>query len=172
MLNKETFLKGLQYLKACYVKWEFDLSNPVVIETWYRKFSKLTDNQYRLMIESFTDNNKFPPQSVADLLEELKKVYIAVEMNADDAWAYVLDQIRTYSFHYRPEKIYESLEDKPALKKTVEQLESQLYDLKSNDVPVVSREFKKVYENNINNYSNTKVETLLSLGNVKQKLLN
>lgn len=172
MLNKDVFIKGLGYLKACYVKWELDLNSPIVIETWYNKFSRLTDNQYRLMIEEFTDNNKFPPQSTADLLSTLKNVYTSVEMNPDDAWKYVLDLMSEYSFNYHPDKIYQALEDKPALKKTVETFENQLYNLKTSDSLNVSKEFKRVYKENLDNYSSKKVETLLSIGNNKQKLLN
>ena len=172
MLDKKVFLNGLQYLKANYVKWELDLNNQIVIETWYKKFSRLNDNQYRLMIESYTDNNRFPPNSTADLLNELKSVYISVEMSSDEAWKYTLDLIGEYSFHYHPDKIYAALEDKPILKKTVEMFENQLYNLKTSDTYNVSKDFKKTYENNLQSYSNQKVETLLSIGNTKQKLLN
>ena len=172
MLNKDVFIKGLGYLKACYINWQFDLTNKDCLEIWYKKFSNLNDNQYRIMVESYTDNNKFPPNSPADLLEELRGVYASCEMKPEEAWNYVIDLMSKHSFHYHPELIYKALEDKPILKRTVEQLEGQLNGLKSSDVANVSKEFKNVYKSNLGDYTSQKVETLLTIGNNKQKLLN
>lgn len=173
MLDKEVFKKGIAYLKACYINWQFDLTNNMMLDVWYRKFSKLNENQFKIMIENYTDNNSYPPQSPNDLLEEIKKVYKSVEMNPDQAWNYVLELKRTYSFHYNQEKIYQLLEDKPVLKKVVEEMESQLVDLKTSDVVNVSREFKKVYASYLESHVNDKVDTLLLIGSsAKQKLLN
>ena len=41
MLDNKTFLQGINYLKANYINWNFDLNNDLMLKVWYKKFSNL-----------------------------------------------------------------------------------------------------------------------------------
>lgn len=167
MLDKNIFLEGLKYLKAYYTNWKVDL-NPDVLKVWYKKFYNLNEAQYQVMIENYADNNKFPPNNPTDLIEELKNVYFKVEPSPDEAWEYVRQVINEESLMYHPDRFYARFEDKPLIKKTVEQFESRLIGLRTVDVENVSREFKNAYKTHLDSNVEGKTTNLLTGNNTKQ----
>lgn len=148
MLDKQLFLKGINYLKANYINWGFDLNNDLMIGVWYKKFSNLDANVFMSLVEKYTEVSKFPPNSPADLLELLKDQLERQELSSSEAWQEVIRLIHEYGFNYGREKIFKALDSKPALKKTVEEMESELRYLEVGDTYTPQR-FKKLYEVNL-----------------------
>lgn len=150
MLNDKTFLQGINYLKATYLNWNFDLNNDLMLKVWYKKLSVMDDETFMNLIEDFSNQSKYPPQSPADLLEHLQKSMINKLPDSNEAWLKVLALVRYYGFNYHADKIYQELEDNPALSKTVRQFENELRHLETNDTYTPQR-FKEVYKNNLEN---------------------
>ena len=148
MLDQKVFLQGINYLKANYLNWQFDINNDLMIKVWYKKFSNLEANIYMSLIEQYTQFNKFPPNSPAELLELLRTELTKKELDANEAWSLVIQLINQYGFYWHRDKVYNALEQYPALNKTVEQFEDQLRNLQSGDT-YVRDSFIKAYTINL-----------------------
>ena len=148
MLDQKTFLQGINYLKANYINWAFDLNNDLMLKVWYKKFSNLEAGVFMQLVEKYTEVSKYPPQSPADLLELLRDQMTKSEMDPQAAWAEVRRLIQKHGFYYGRDKIYKALEDKPALKQTVEQFEMELSHLMVDDTNTPLR-FKNAYAANL-----------------------
>lgn len=148
MLDQKVFLQGINYLKANYINWGFDLNNDLMLKVWYKKFSNLDSRDFMELVERYTELNKFPPNSPADLLDLLRATIKAMELSPNEAWAKVIDLIHQYGFYYGRDKIYAELEHIPALKKTVREYEGELRYLMNDDKYTPER-FKKAYEINL-----------------------
>ena len=148
MLDQKTFLQGINYLKANYLNWQFDINNDLMLKVWYKKFSNLEDAVFMGLVEKYTELNKFAPNSPAELLELLRDQMAQKELDANEAWEEVRRLIRRHGFFYGSKQIYEELEDKPALLKTVRQFEGELRTLMSDDKYTPER-FKKAYAINL-----------------------
>ena len=148
MLDQKTFLQGINYLKANYINWGFDLNNDLMLKVWYKKFSNLEAAVFMQLIEKYTEVSKFPPQSPAELLDLLRDQLAKSEMDPQAAWQEVLGLMRKHGFYYGRDKIYKALEDKPALKQTVEQFEMELSHLMVDDTNTPLR-FKNAYAANL-----------------------
>ena len=89
MLEQKTFLQGLNYLKANYINWSFDLTNDLSIAIWYKKFSNLDATTFMQLIELYTDKSKFAPNSPADILN-----LVPADLTPNDAWETILAVIK------------------------------------------------------------------------------
>ena len=89
MLDQQTFLQGINYLKASYINWSFDLHNDLALKVWYKKFSALDPSTFMQLIELYTDSKSFAPQSPADILN-----LVPQELAPADAWEIVLATIK------------------------------------------------------------------------------
>ena len=142
MLDQKTFLQGINYLKANYINWSFDLNNELMLKVWYKKFSNLEPNIFMGLVEKYTDIVKYAPNSPADLLELLTTQLSQKELDADEAWQFIIDLYEKY--YYSSEKILKELEDKPALLKTFKAYRNNWrFDF------YTMQAFKKSYENNL-----------------------
>lgn len=148
MLDKKVFLQGVNYLKANYINWGFDINNDLMLAVWHKKFSNLDANVFMQLVEKYTELNKFAPNSPADLLELLRDQMTQNELDPQEAWQEVRRLIQTYGFYYNADKIYKALEDKPVLKKTVEEFEGELRGLRLDDNNTPLR-FKNAYAMNL-----------------------
>lgn len=88
MLDKKVFLKGLNYLKAMYINWQFSLTNKMLLEIWYDTFKDYEDSVFTETIKEYCKTKQFPPNSPYDILN-------CVENFADpnSAWETILDVI-------------------------------------------------------------------------------
>lgn len=148
MLDQKVFLQGINYLKANYINWQFDINNDLMLKVWYKKFSNLETNVFMGLLEKYTELNKFPPNSPAELLELLRDQITQQEIAPNEAWQEVRELIQKYGFYYGASKIYAALEDKPALLKTVREFEGELRCLMADDTYTPER-FKKAYAINL-----------------------
>lgn len=148
MLDQKVFLQGINYLKANYLNWGFDLNNDLMLKVWYKKFSNLEPSVFMELIEKYTELHKFPPNSPAELLDLLREHITQRELTHGEAWEEVIRLIHRYGFYYGREQIYEALADKPALLKTVKEFESELRCLQIDDSYTPER-FKKAYAINL-----------------------
>lgn len=151
MLDIKIFLQGINYLKANYINWGFDINNDLQIKVWFKKFSNLEPNVFMGLVEKYTELNKYAPNSPADLLEVLRVQLIQKELGVDEAWAYLEGLLFKYPYDYK--SIYKELEDKPALYKTFNDFENELHFYR-NQYTITA--FKKAYEKNLQNEINKK----------------
>ena len=165
MLDQGVFLQGINYLKANYLNWGFDLNNDLMIKVWYKKFSNLEASVFRELLEKYTELNKFPPNSPAELLDLLRDQITQRELTNGEAWEEVIRLIHRYGFYYGREKIYEALADKPALLKTVKEYEPELRNLQIDDSYTPER-FKKSYAINLKRQTESHSSLLLGTSNL------
>ena len=158
MLDQKVFLQGINYLKANYLNWGFDINNDLMIKVWYKKFSNLDAAIFMQLVEKYTEVNKYPPNSPAELLDVYRDQLAKQELDADEAWVLVKN---LYYEHIYFSTIYEKLADKPALLKTVKEFESEIRGTRSGDIYLVNS-FKKAYEKNLK--SDIEAKTCLMLG--------
>jgi len=149
MLDIKIFLQGINYLKANYINWGFDINNDLQIKVWFKKFSNLEPNVFMGLVEKYTELNKYAPNSPADLLEVLRVQLIQKELDVDEAWAYLEGLLFKHPYDYK--SIYKELEDKPALYKTFNDFERELHFYR-NQYTITA--FKKAYEKNLQNEIN------------------
>ena len=55
MLDKKTFISGLNILLATYPNWNFDIENKYVIKTWYDKFKHMDNERFLYMVNAYVD---------------------------------------------------------------------------------------------------------------------
>lgn len=144
MLSQEQFLKGLEFIKANYIKWDFDFNNDFMILAWYRKLSFLSEGEFKAILTKYTDVRKFPPNSAAEILEIYRENEEALYLSPNEAWCVVTRLLREYGFTYGRDEIYKSLADKPLLLRMVKEFESDLRYLEISDTYTPER-FKKSY---------------------------
>lgn len=168
MLDQKVFLQGINYLKANYINWGFDINNDLMLKVWYKKFSNLEPNVFMGLVEKYTELNKFAPNSPADLLELLRDQITKQEIAPAEAWQEVIKLIHRHGFYYGRNEILAALEDKPALKKTVLEFENDLRFLETGDTYTPQR-FIKAYEINLKNQ--VEKQSFLLLGTTNKLLL-
>lgn len=166
-LDQKVFLQGINYLKANYLKWEFDINNDLMIKVWYKKFSHLDAKVFMGLVEKYTELNKFPPQSPAELLELLREEITKKELSPNEAWQEVIRLISKYGIQYRRSDFYNDLEsqNRPALLKTVREFERELSGLMSNDNYTPER-FKQAYSINLRRQVEKSSAVLLGMQNI------
>ena len=69
MVDKKEFINCISYLKAFYPKFNFDITNKLMLDVWYQSLCQV--NNLPILIKNYTLNNKFPPLSPNDILEYL-----------------------------------------------------------------------------------------------------
>ena len=159
-MDAKAFLQGINYLKANYINWAFDINNDMQIKVWYKKFANLETQTFMAIVERYTETNKFPPQSPADLLDVLRAEISSGEDDPNQAWQEVVRLISQYGFYYGRDKIYAALQDKPALYRTVKDFESELRYLMTDDTYTPQR-FKKAYEINLKREAESKTSLMI-----------
>lgn len=107
MLDQKVFLQGLNYLKAMYINWSFDLNNNIAIQIWYKKFSQLDNEIYMQLLEQYTDNNIWGPNSPSDILDLIK----TPNNNGVEAWEWILALNQQYPLdnEFQKPKFYQEL---------------------------------------------------------------
>lgn len=60
MLNKHLFLEKIKELVIYFPSWNFEVSDKNV-RIWYNQFSDLTDNEFKRMVETYVQNEQYPP---------------------------------------------------------------------------------------------------------------
>lgn len=107
MLDHKSFLQGINYLKASYINWQFDLNNDLQLSIWFKKFSQFETDEFKRLIEKYTDENKYPPNSPHDILALIKSKNI----NGEEAWKWIMSLNKQYPLDnefYKP-KFYQEL---------------------------------------------------------------
>lgn len=166
MLDQKTFLQGINYLKANYINWGFDLNNDLMIKVWYKKFSNLEPNVFMGLVEKYTELNKFAPNSPAELLDLLRDQMTQQQTAPSEAWQEVIRLIHRHGFNYGGnERIYAELAAQPALLKTVKEMERELRGLTVDDTYTAER-FKKNYEINLKRQVEKSSSLLLGTTNI------
>jgi|SRR5699024_2406142 len=68
MLDKNVFFEGVENLLAFYPSWQVNVEDKKVLRLWYAKFSKMTDKEFKHMIDSYIKSERYSP-TVAGLFE-------------------------------------------------------------------------------------------------------
>lgn len=162
MLDQKTFLQGINYLRANYLNWNFDLNNDLMLKVWFKKFSNLDPNVFMQLVEKYTELNRIAPNSPAELLDLLRSQLSQKELDAEAAWQEVLRLDFKYGFiWWNMDDLYKELDSKPVLIQTVKELEHELKYAKK-DLYLMNV-FKKAYEKNLK--MEVDKQTCLLLGN-------
>ena len=153
MLDKKTFLQGINYLKANYINWGFDLNNDLMLKVWHKKVSNLDPSLFMQLVEKYTDTNKYAPNSPAELLAVLDEQLESKEISPNEAWSRLIEIKKKYSLCYyyddEKEKFYSELEKiAPALKQTAMEFEIELKDGRESDGYFIDQ-FKRAYSKNV-----------------------
>ena len=163
MLNKETFINGITIMQKVFLNWTFNAKDPLQIQLWYQVFEGLSDNEFMGVIKTYSTTRIHPPQSPNELLmilaEEEEKKYD----DPNKAFERVRQLIRCYGWEWGKEDIYVSIRDNPALYRTVKDMESELWELKSDDTFTPER-FRKAYAINLKAMCMRKRDERLKLG--------
>lgn len=88
-MNKEDFIKDLNYLKSYFLNWNFDFTNLFALEIWYEKFKDFTDRDFIELLKKYCSETSYPPNSPSDLLKIIPKEY-----SIEEAWQIVLDILK------------------------------------------------------------------------------
>ena len=88
MLDGKKFLMGLNLLKCTYLNWNFDINNSMMIKSWYIKFQNLDDETFKNLLEKYTSESIYPPNSPLDILK-----YIKSYDSPEQAWNKILNII-------------------------------------------------------------------------------
>lgn len=169
MLEHKIFLQGINYLKANYINWGFDLSNDLMLKVWYKKVSNLDASLFMQLVERYTDTNKYAPNSPAELLAVLDEQLFSKELGANEAWGRLREIRQKYPLCYyyddEKEKYYTELEQlTPALKQTAIEYEEELYC--GRDDGYFIDQFKKAYVNNLKKLIDQRKCKLLGVNNI------
>lgn len=68
MLDKKTFINGLNKLIVAYPNWNLDVDNAQVLKIWFDFFKHMDNKRFDHMINEYIDNQRFNP-TVAGLKE-------------------------------------------------------------------------------------------------------
>lgn len=152
MLDEKTFLQGINYLKANYINWGFDLNNELMLKVWYKKVSNLDAKVFMQLVERYTDTNKYAPNSPAELLAVLDQQLFSNELNPNEAYGRLIEIMQKYPLYSyytdEAEKFYKELEKTPALKQTALEYAAELKNGRQEDGYFIDQ-FKKSYVNNV-----------------------
>jgi hypothetical protein len=166
MLDKKQFLKGLKYLNDYYVNFKFDINDNAKLGIWFSVFETLDDDTFTNLIKSYCKDNIYAPQSPTHLLEHAKKRVLQYAMGEDEAWGYALDMLR--SVGYTMSRFYAKCEH-PIIAKAIKSMESDFYNLYTEQLPFVKKTFVKLYkEYLVNNVEENIRKNQFSLANEEQ----
>ena len=154
MLSKKVFVQGMELLNAFYVYFKLDLDNPLVQQVWYMTFKNLTDAEFESLIQNYMMENSRPPDSPTRLIESMRDTITNKSMSGEAAWESILVMLRNKKYQgYNPSHgtvyyIDDMIDDitDPALKKTIQEMKSQIRDYTNE---WVRKEFIENYERNI-----------------------
>lgn len=143
MLDKKQFLKGLKYLNDYYVNFKFDINDNNKLGIWYSVFEEVDDETFVGLIKEYCKENIYAPQSPTHLLEYAKTRIIANFMSPDEAWEYAIGLLRRVGYTFS--RFYEKVEH-VVISQSIKAIESEFYNLYTESLPFVKRNFVKVYE--------------------------
>ena len=73
ILDKKTFLRGMQQLIYAFPNWNVKVDEKESMAVWYSFFQTMTDHRYNAMIKKYIENERAYP-TVAGLMELGKSI--------------------------------------------------------------------------------------------------
>lgn len=147
-MTQKAFIEGISLLKTVFIDWKFDLSNPIMVNTWYSVLSPITDEDFAHLTRVVCRTKVKAPSAPAEFFQIMAAEEEKNFISPGEAFNKVLELIRTYGFVYGSDKIYSAIADNQALTKTVHEMESELRELMVGDEFVPER-FRKAYRYNV-----------------------
>lgn len=146
MLDKKQFLKGLKYLNDYYVNFKFDINDNNKLGIWYSVFEEVDDETFVGLIKEYCKENIYAPQSPTHLLEYAKTRLMSNFMSPDEAWEYAIGLLRSVGYTFS--RFYDKVEH-VVISQSIKEIESEFYNLYTENLPFVKRNFVKVYSENL-----------------------
>lgn len=169
-LTKTGFIKGIEFISTWYPTlkfWQEDFNGQVEVRKsiWYDVFKKYSDEQFLSILQSYCDNNDFPPLSPSQLLSHYKEVILSSFERAEAAFEKV---IYNFKIDFDIKKLYNFYEQKGKgyIASTIKQLQSEfeLFRVGNIEVSYFKHNFCKIYNDLILKEVNTEK---LKLGDKK-----
>lgn len=154
MLDKKQFLKGLKYLNDYYVNFKFDINDNNKLGIWYSVFESVDDETFVGLIKEYCKHNIYAPQSPTHLLEFVKTRLMTNFMSSDEAWEYAISLLRRVGYTFS--RFYEKVEHE-VISQSIKAIESDFYNLYTENLPFVKRSFIKVYEEKLREHVSVSV---------------
>src|SRR5699024_11981895 len=61
MLDKETFTFKMNEMLMAFPSWQIKYDDPETMRFWHYKFKNMDNNRFVHMVDSYVDNEDFPP---------------------------------------------------------------------------------------------------------------
>jgi len=61
MLDKKTFIHGLNKLLVAYPNWKLDIDSDFTLRVWYEKFKHMDGARFKHMIDQYVENEERIP---------------------------------------------------------------------------------------------------------------
>lgn len=166
-MEKNEFSAGMTYLKKAYPEWTFNASDPTSLKVWYSKLGKMSGNDFRRLIEAYTDTHEYPPHSPASLINIYSEHLRKDMLQPENAWGKTMEILNSPKCYWDRERSvrYISRNVSKALAKTVDE-NWHLIDVASETprdyIQSYVKQFTDAYEKNLN--ADVQEKALLSLG--------
>lgn len=174
-MTKEVFIQGIQYLKAVYSNFEFDLTDELKLNAWFSILSAFytKDDTFMVSIKKYCQNEKYPPYNPnyiidADVNSRIKEDTMTGEL----CWNWIINKSRGYGYYSSNlEKAITKKIDKTkskAFKDTYTEMETLVINLINSDFfneQAVRKEFLERFKSHqYNLYKNSLSKNNLMIG--------
>lgn len=154
MLDKKQFLKGLKYLNDYYINFKFDINDNAKLAVWYSVFEEIDDDTFVGLIKEYCKDNIYAPQSPTHLFDYAKTRLTANFMSSDEAWEYAIGLLRSVGYTFK--RFYDKCEHN-VISNSIKSMESEFYNLYTEQLPFVKRNFVKIYEEKLKEHVSVSV---------------
>lgn len=152
-MEENTFDKGMLTLMVYYQNFEFDtapkekdLVGKFKKKVWYEALSKITDDTFMKLVESYCKSNIYPPQSPTHLIQHMKDLVLLNEMSGEEAWEYAYKIVKKNIFEVSWAMSELKKEGKDNIANTLKEMESRFRNLLTDDLPYVRKDFIEIYK--------------------------
>lgn len=174
------FQDGIFTLMAYYYGFEFNLqpkpSNPIDsirYKLWYEMFEELSDEDFMVAIKSYCYSNIYAPTSPTPIVDIIKKLKAAQIETVDEAWELVSKNLSKGVYGYltidengkeiRANPFLDALRSHPVVLETVKGMMTSLASVTTDNKAYIQKEFKTIYERNIEKKITLKLEGKLMI---------
>lgn len=142
-MDEKRFLQGLKYLNAYYTNFNFNINDDYKIGVWYGSVKHIDGDMFSQLVKEYCDNNVYPPQSPAHLLDYAKTVLISNSMSSDSAWTYAIDLLRRVGYDFS--RFYTKCEY-DIISQIINDLRADLVGIHTDKLPFVKKRFVELYD--------------------------
>ena len=174
-LSKERFLNIISYISAYYTNFKFEIKDSenkpsYQFKVWYDVFKSFEEESLVNIVRMYCQANTYPPTNPTQILEFIKEKVLENSMSANEAWQIALETLREKSYDFK--KVEKKLLEYnlPLILHTINDMKDRFYNLYTDNIPYVRKEFIEIYNSKIKVHSEKVVKNNL-IGFDSTKLL-